>query len=334
MAKSNAETQVVLTVSDAQTAPPIVLPTKKGDLETPKSKSLLPKCHPSLVKVLVALTFYLIVGFVCFYIFKDQIKGKKTNRGVDSIYLIISTMTASGYGDLVPNGVAIKLLVCALVFGGMALIGLVVSKAADYLVEKQEVLLVKALHFSEEVSEAELLKEIKTNRAKYKLLVTSVGLLILMIIGTLFLYKVEGLDFVNSFYAVVCLMTTLGYGDKTFNTVGGRVFAIFWILSGTICVAQFFLYIAELNSEKRRQSLVQLVLKRRMTGTDLAKADLDNDKLVSANEFIIYKLKEMEKISEEDIALLMEEFQHQDVDQSKTLSPSDIKSSDKTLPIS
>ncbi|KAL5700020.1 hypothetical protein ACHQM5_025524 [Ranunculus cassubicifolius] len=310
MAKSDAETQVVLTVSDAQTATPIVLPTKKGDLETPKSKSLLPTCHPSLVK------------------------GKKTNRGVDSIYLIISTMTASGYGDLVPNSVAIKLLVCALVFGGMALIGLVVSKAADYLVEKQEVLLVKALHFSEEVHEAELLKEIKTNRVKYKLLVTSVGLLILMIIGTLFLYKVEGLNFVNSFYAVVCLMTTLGYGDKTFNTVGGRVFAMFWILSGTICVAQFFLYIAELNSEKRRQSLVRLVLKQRMTDTDLVKADLDNDKLVSANEFIIYKLKEMEKISEEDIALLMEEFQHQDVDQSKTLSPSDIKSSDKTLPIS
>ncbi|KAL5700016.1 hypothetical protein ACHQM5_025521 [Ranunculus cassubicifolius] len=243
-------------------------------------------------------------------------------------------MTASGYGDLVPNSVAIKLLVCALVFGGMALIGLVVSKAADYLVEKQEVLLVKALHFSEEVPEAELLKEIKTNRVKYKLLVTSVGLLILMIIGILFLYKVEGLDFVNSFYAVVCLMTTLGYGDKTFNTVGGRVFAMFWILSGTICVAQFFLYIAELNSEKRRQSLVRLILKQRMTDTDLVKADLDNDKLVSANEFIIYKLKEMEKISEEDIALLMEEFQHQDVDQSKTLSPSDIKSSDKTLPIS
>ncbi|KAL5700018.1 hypothetical protein ACHQM5_025522 [Ranunculus cassubicifolius] len=200
-------------------------------------------------------------------------------------------MTASRYGDLVPNGIAIELLVCALVFGGMAVIGLVVSKGADYLVEQQEVLLVRALHYSQEAPEADLVREIKTNRAKYKLLV----LLWLVFIGTMFLCKVEGLDLVDSFYSVVCIMTTLGYGDKTFSSVGGRVFAVFWILSGTICVAQFFLYLAELNTERRQQSLVQLVL------------------------------KEMEKFTEEDIALLMKEFKHQAEDQFKIALPSDIK---------
>lgn len=44
----------------------------------------------------------------------------------------------------------------------------------------------------------------------------------------------------------------------------------------------------------------------------------------SAAEFIIYKLKEMGKISQEDIALVMEEFQDLDFDQSGTLSPSDL----------
>ncbi|KAL5700022.1 hypothetical protein ACHQM5_025525 [Ranunculus cassubicifolius] len=111
----------------------------------------------------------------------------------------------------------------------MAVIGLVVSKGADYLVEQQEVLLVRALHYSQEVLEADLVREIKTNRAKYKLLVTSVILLCLVFIGTI------------------------------------------------------------------------------------------------ANEFIIYKLKEMEKITEEDIALLMKEFKHQAEDQFKIALPSDIK---------
>jgi potassium channel subfamily K len=41
-------------------------------------------------------------------------------------------------------------------------------------------------------------------------------------------------------------------------------------------------------------------------------------------EFIIYKLKEMGKISQEDISLFMEEFEDLDVDQSGTLSVSDI----------
>lgn len=43
-----------------------------------------------------------------------------------------------------------------------------------------------------------------------------------------------------------------------------------------------------------------------------------------AAEFIIYKLKEMEKITQEDIRLVMEEFEALDVDQSGTLSASDL----------
>lgn len=43
-----------------------------------------------------------------------------------------------------------------------------------------------------------------------------------------------------------------------------------------------------------------------------------------AAEFIIYKLKEMGKITQEDIRLVMEEFEALDVDQSGTLSVSDL----------
>lgn len=43
-----------------------------------------------------------------------------------------------------------------------------------------------------------------------------------------------------------------------------------------------------------------------------------------AAEFIIYRLKEMGKICEEDVATIMEQFEELDVDQSGTLSPSDI----------
>ena len=43
-----------------------------------------------------------------------------------------------------------------------------------------------------------------------------------------------------------------------------------------------------------------------------------------AAEFVIYKLKEMGKINQEDISLLLAEFEYLDVDQSGTLSTSDI----------
>ncbi|QHO26560.1 hypothetical protein HN51_023656 [Arachis hypogaea] len=47
-------------------------------------------------------------------------------------------------------------------------------------------------------------------------------------------------------------------------------------------------------------------------------------KISRAAEFVVYKLKEMGKISQEDISLLMQEFEELDVDQSGTLSISDL----------
>lgn len=47
-------------------------------------------------------------------------------------------------------------------------------------------------------------------------------------------------------------------------------------------------------------------------------------KIARAAEFVIYKLKEMGKISQEDISLFLKEFEELDVDQSGTLSVSDI----------
>ncbi|KAJ0045000.1 hypothetical protein Pint_03872 [Pistacia integerrima] len=106
---------------------------------------------------------------------------------------------------------------------------------------------------------------------------------------------VEGMDFVDAFYCVCSTITTLGYGDKSFSTTGGRSFAIIWILTSTISLA-----------------------------IDLEAADLDGDGDVSAAEFIIYKLREMGKICQEDISPILKEFEDLDVDQSGTLSASDI----------
>ncbi|PIA25623.1 hypothetical protein AQUCO_11000031v1 [Aquilegia coerulea] len=121
----------------------------------------------------------------------------------------------------------------------MALVGLVLCNAADYLVEKQQILVFKALRFHEQ--------EIKTYKVRYKLLLTGGLLLLLMIVGTIFL--------------------SIGLPASDF----------------------------------------------------------------SAPEFIIYKLKEMGKISQEDIALVLREFGDLHVDQTGTLSASDIKLAQSSL---
>ncbi|XP_010906215.1 two pore potassium channel a [Elaeis guineensis] len=290
----------------------------------PDLKFIFSNFRPNFKQVSLFLVVYLGAGCVCFYLVKDQIKGEKTNGILDALYFCIVTMTTVGYGDLVPNSVTTKLLACAFVFTGMAIGALFLSRAADYLVEKQEVLIIKALHMRCKHGQAHTLKEIETKRVKYKFYTTTLLLAVIMLIGTIFLLKVEKLNLVDAFYCVCSTITTLGYGDKSFSTKGGRVFAVFWIITGTICLAQFFLYLAELNTENRQKLLAKWVLTRRMTFMDLEAADLDDDGAVGAAEFIIYKLKEMGKITQEDIALVMEEFEELDVDQSGTISNSDL----------
>ncbi|XP_027329816.1 two-pore potassium channel 1 [Abrus precatorius] len=303
-----------------------IVPTEitNGNESVPRNVSIFENLHPSFKKVALYLAVYLGVGALIFYLVRNQIKGMKTDGILDALYFTIVTMTTVGYGDLVPNSSLTKLLACAFVFSGMALIGLILSKAADYLVEKQEVLLVKAMRMHKKSGPTEILKEVEINKARYKFILVLSILLILIISGTIFLVTVEKLDIIDAFYCVCSTFTTLGYGDKSFSTQAGRIFAVFWILTGTISLAQLFLYIAELNTESRQKELVKWVLTRKMTNLDLEAADLDEDGTVGAAEFVIYKLKEMGKISQEDISLVMQEFEELDVDQSGTLSTSDL----------
>ncbi|KAI3777934.1 hypothetical protein L1987_47737 [Smallanthus sonchifolius] len=70
-------------------------------------------------------------------------------------------------------------------------------------------------------------------------------------------------------------------------------------------LVQLFVYLVELWTENRRRALAHWVLNRKLTIQDLEKADLDDDKVVSAVEFIVYKLREMGKVSHEDIAIVV-----------------------------
>ncbi|KAK7387676.1 hypothetical protein VNO78_22466 [Psophocarpus tetragonolobus] len=274
--------------------------------------------------VFLWLALYLGGGTICFLLTSHQIKGIKTNGFLDAIYFCVVTMTTVGYGDLVPDSQLAKLLACVYVFIGMALVGLILSKAADYFVDKQEILLVSTLFKGEHFGPEELSKEVQTNKAKYKFLLATSIFLVLMVAGIIFLYFVENLDFVDAIYCVCSTVTTLGYGDKSFSTVIGRAFAVFWILSSTICLAQTFAYLAEYYTDERQKSLTKMVLTRKLSLFDLEAADLDGDHVVSATEFALYKLKEMGKINQDDILAVMDIFRKLDFDQSGTLTEADL----------
>ncbi|CAO2144102.1 unnamed protein product [Urochloa humidicola] len=275
-------------------------------------KDLLRGARPSFRLVGILLLAYLLAGTAAFYLAMDHMSGARTgSRVVDALYFSVVTMTTVGYGDLVPSTDAAKLLACGFAFAGAALVGASLSKAADYLVEKQEALVFRALHLRD--------RDIEANRVRYKLYTAAA-----LASGTAFLVGVEGMPPVDALYCACATVTTLGYGDRSFATPAGRAFAAAWITVSTLVVALFFLYVAELGAERRQRALARWVLTRRTTSMDLEAADMDGDRRVGAADFVLYKLKELGKISQEEIAEFLEEFDQLDVDSSGTLSPHDL----------
>jgi len=141
------------------------------------------KKGPNFRLVGLILFVYLLAGVIIFYLVMDQMSGMRTNRVLDALYLVIVAMTSVGCGDLVPNSDTTKLLACAFVFTSMAIVGIFISKLADYLVEKQEVF------FKAPQGEAKMLSAVDTNKIKYKFCTVALLLLMDVIAGTVFLWN-------------------------------------------------------------------------------------------------------------------------------------------------
>ncbi|KAL2629394.1 hypothetical protein R1flu_014080 [Riccia fluitans] len=267
-----------------------------------------------LRKAILAVVIYFAVGAVFFYYEKNSLLGERTQTIIDALYLCVVTLTTVGYGDLVPSSTASKLFTCLYVFVGFGLVGALLSGAASYLVQKQEKILENAVHrhdhAQEHFDEDHLPEDDDLRSAHWKAVISGIMFLVLLIMGVTFVMRYEDFTLVDAIYCVSVTVTTLGYGDRSFKTPAGRLFAVIWILASTICAAQFFLSLSEVHTEERQRKLAHWVLNRKPTKSELEAADYDKDQVISAPEFVIMKLKELGKIDEDDVTGILQHFKH------------------------
>jgi len=57
----------------------------------------------TLVKALIGLVLYLLVGIICFSLLQEELHGATTTTFVDAMYFAIVTTTTVGYRELVPG---------------------------------------------------------------------------------------------------------------------------------------------------------------------------------------------------------------------------------------
>ncbi|KAG7532481.1 Potassium channel domain [Arabidopsis thaliana x Arabidopsis arenosa] len=159
------------------------------------------------------------------------------------------------------------------------------------------------------------------------LIVVALYFCIVTMCAVLIVHFVEKIGWLDSFYFSVMMVTTVGYGDQAFNTWPGTLLAAIWLLVSTLAVARAFLYLAEARVDKRNRERAKKVLGENMSISQFFDADIDYNGCVSLAEYTIYKLKQMEKITQEDIIQICNQFHKLDQTDSGTITLVDLMQS-------
>ncbi|KAJ6400891.1 hypothetical protein OIU84_016338 [Salix udensis] len=240
------------------------------------------------------LSMYLLLGVIIYSFNTDHFSGIETHPVVDALYFCIVTMCTIGYGDITPLTPVSKVFACVFVLVGFGFIDILLSGLVNYVLDLQESMILTGIEMDknrnhEGFSATDYIFDVKKGRVRIRLKVgLALGVVVLCIaVGTLVLYFLEDLDWIDSVYLAVMSVTTVGYGDRAFKTLPGRLFAAIWLLVSTLAVARAFLYLAEARISKRHRRVTNWVLHRDITVEDLLAADMNNHGYIRCGSILI-----------------------------------------------
>ncbi|KAL1826624.1 hypothetical protein ACET3Z_005036 [Daucus carota] len=265
-------------------------------------------------QAVLLLILYLCLGVVIYWLNKDDFRSIETNPVVDAFYFCIVTMCTIGYGDITPNSTVTKLFSVMFVLIGFGFIDILLSGMVSYVLDLQENHLLRTVKVGIDQDRRSYIIDFKKGRMRIRMKVAlALGVVVLCIgVGVTVMHFVESLGWLDSLYLSVMSVTTVGYGDRAFSTMAGRVFASIWLLVSTLAVARAFLYLAEARVHRRHRKMENWVLGQDLTVSQFLAADIDNNGFVSKSEYVVYKLIEMEKVSQKDVAQICKTFDRLD----------------------
>ncbi|XP_045831300.1 two-pore potassium channel 4-like [Trifolium pratense] len=187
---------------------------------------------------------------------------------VDALYFGAVTLSTVGYGDIIPDTAVAKIITSVFI-----LLGFVVSyrlnNVFEHICDTIEASLVRNKDSWNPTLKAWMFDDTEiSKRAKFCICV--VVIILLIALGTITTHRIEKLHWIDSFYFSVTSVTTVGYGEFSFKTTGGKWWAIIWILIGTTTAASCLTYLSEYYLPRRSGDMTQWILKKKITASDLA----------------------------------------------------------------
>jgi hypothetical protein len=124
------------------------------------------------------------------------------------------------------------------------------------------------------------------------------------------------------FYYGFITYLTIGYGDVTPKTKGGKALGTLLVTMGLFSFTALLAELADIQAQARLGA--EKTLRQRLAELHEVIAQ-DNDGKVTAEEYILFNLKKMGKVEDETLALLRDQFKALDADGSGELDADDIE---------
>jgi Ca2+-binding EF-hand superfamily protein len=143
-----------------------------------------------------------------------------------------------------------------------------------------------------------------------------------VMLGTVFFSKYPGEDksMWQAFYMSCVTLTTVGFGQFTAQTQGGKLFSALWMFIGVGATAHMVLCFG--NTFLRRHREIQV---NQLQYELLAEMDSDGDQRVDKCEFLRFELIRTGLCEKEDIDSIISRFEKLDMDGSGTIDIEDLK---------
>jgi large-conductance mechanosensitive channel len=294
-------------------------PVSEKSVSSPNEFKPLNKNRKALYFSIIAVLAYIFIGTVTYTLWVDEWNV------ADSMYFSVATITTIGYGDIVPFNDGQRAFTLFYVIGGAFLVGgIFFGLLFDHIYNTFE----------------EISKESKAGTSDYfihrldnggpegfieeeeqsfwsELLMTFgkvVPLLVALIVPPLIMGYYEDWNVLSSFYYTVITASTVGYGDIAPKETWMRVIAVFFMPTCVFVMARSFSKLTAVYLRHKAKATEKEYFNRKLSDTDFELMDIEGEGSVGYDEFLVFMLVAMGKVSPEDIQNMEELYQRLDAD--------------------
>lgn len=253
----------------------------------------------------------------------------------DALYFSVATLTTIGYGDIIPETDGQRAFtIFYILLGTFLMAGIFFGFLFDHLYNAFE----------------EISKESKTMTSDYFIQRLDNGgpdgmmideeesfwtefcgtfgktapLLVALIVPPLIMGYYEDWNVLSSFYFTVVTASTVGYGDVTPKNSWMRLITVFYM---PICIgvmAKSFSKLTCVYLRHKAKAAEQEFFNRKLSENDFDMMDIEGEGSVGYDEFLVFMLVAIGKVSPEDIQKMEELYQRLDADNEGPLKVEDL----------